>query len=261
MGSLETMRAPLVALCLVVAGCAALPEQASFLEEGEGEVEMVDPAAAMAALTAGPGAAGGAKSEGIKEALAAVKPIMDKYVNTAKTLSAKYSALKKSYDELKATKAGKATKEAMEAAKVSEENIKTEAAKDEESLKVRLEQSNKNADKAEASLQKKVQALMAQNAELRATNKDVTAKFETELENARKMAHKQVQNMRMEVDRYMSESNKDQFNQMKKATAKALEEKETLKLEKESLKDAVKKTVEEEAEHEEGDDDDDDEEY
>merc|ERR1711939_602700 len=249
MGSLETMRAPLVALCLVVAGCAALPEQASFLEEGEGEVEMVDPAAAMAALTAGPGAAGGAKSEGIKEALAAVKPIMDKYVNTAKTLSAKYSALKKSYDELKATKAGKATKEAME------------AAKDEESLKVRLEQSNKNADKAEASLQKKVQALMAQNAELRATNKDVTAKFETELENARKMAHKQVQNMRMEVDRYMSESNKDQFNQMKKATAKALEEKETLKLEKESLKDAVKKTVEEEAEHEEGDDDDDDEEY
>jgi len=209
-------------------------------------MELPSAAEAIAGLGAS-GAGGGDRSAGIKEALAAVKPIMDKYVNTAKTLSAKYSALKKSYDELKKSKGDAGAQTAEAQAKITESNIKAEAAKDEESLKNRLDESQKNADKAEGTLQQKVQALMAQNAKLRTVNEDVTKKFELELENARKMAHQQVQDMRMEVDRYMSDSNKDEFQQMKKATDKALEVKETLKLEKDALKEEVKKTVEQEA--------------
>jgi len=199
----------------------------------------------MPALPSLPTGGGGAKAEGIKEALAAVKPVMDKYVNTAKTLAGKYATLKKAYDALKAGR-GEAHGDALKT-KTELNKLKRSMSDAEKADAAKLKMANSAADKTEAGMQKKIQTLIGANAALTATNKEVSQSFMKEIENARKAAHAQVTGLESQLERFMSDSNQANFDALGRETAKALEEKATLKLEKSAMKSAVKKTVEADA--------------
>ena len=173
---------------------------------------------------------------------AAVKPIMDKYVNTAKVLAGKYATLKKAYDTMKSGQ-GSHHEDKLKA-KAEIDKLKRNMSDEEKASAAKLKKANVASAKTEKGMQHKIETLIAANAKLTATNQEVSKSFMSEIENARKAAHAQVQNLQAQLERFMSDSNKEQFDAMGKATAKALEEKETLKLEKSSMKAAVKKTVE-----------------
>jgi len=190
------------------------------------------------------GGGGGTRMEGIKEALTAVKPIMDKYVNTAKTLTGKYSILKEEYQKLKASKGGDPNT-AMKAAA----ELKATKAADANKLNT-LQGEYDNLQKDEAAVKAKAHSdelsLKEENTQLKTTNEAVASSFMAELENAKKEAKTQVTNMRTELNRFMSDTNKAQFDALGEATSKAIEEKRTLALKLPVVKSEVKKMLEKE---------------
>jgi len=185
-----------------------------------------------------PSASGDGRMMGIKEALTAVKPIMDKYVNTAKVLTGKYSKLKKAFNVMK--KAGKhdpALKAHMDAAmrKVEDEDKKKMEALKKKYGDLKKEEllEKQAADSKELTLEQKI-------GQLSATNQAVAKSFMTELDAAKGAAKKQVHDMRLELDRFMSDTSKDKFDELGEATSKALEEKKALKLKNEKMQSAVR---------------------
>jgi len=187
----------------------------------------------------------GDRMEGIKEALTAVKPVMDKYVNTAKTLTSKYSTLKRAYNKLK--KMAHTDPELKAKMDRAMKQLQEEDAKKLSTLQEKYQQLRKDdlasksaADKAELHLKEK-------NQQLASTNQAVAKTFMVELSKARKAALGQLSNMRAELNRFMSDTNKDQYDQLGEATKKAIEAKETLALRTPLLKSEVKKMLEKEA--------------
>lgn len=206
------------------------------------------PAGPMPAMPAMPtGGATTGRMQGIKEALTAVKPIMDKYVNTAKTLTGKYSSLKKAYQMLKTAK-GKVDP-AMEAKlKETLTETKDEDKKKYDELESKYEQLEEKETQELQTEKQKEMSLKQQNVKLSTNNEAVAHAFTTELAKARKEAKGEVQNMRVELNRFMADSQKDQFNSLGEATEKALEEKKTLDLKTPAVVEDVKKMLHEEAE-------------
>lgn len=185
-----------------------------------------------------PSASGDGRMVGIKEALTAVKPIMDKYVNTAKVLTGKYSKLKKAFNIMKKhAKSDPAFKMKMEAA--------MKEAEDEDKKKIE-ELKKKNGDLKHEELLEKEAAdakdltLEQKVGQLSATNQAVAKSFMTELDAAKGAAKKQVHDMRLQLDRFMSDTTKDKFDELGEATSKALEEKKSLNLKNEEMQSAVK---------------------
>merc|ERR1719164_91134 len=250
-------RTVVAVLAVVVGGAYSFPERLVLLEEeqvplahlhaqNKGLISQIQglggkasPLPSMPALPALPTSGGGAKAEGIKEALAAVKPVMDKYVNTAKVLAGKYATLKKAYDTMKSGQ-GSHHEDKLKA-KAEIDKLKRNMSDEEKASAAKLKKANVASAKTEKGMQHKIETLIAANAKLTATNQEVSKSFMSEIENARKAAHAQVQNLQAQLERFMSDSNKEQFDAMGKATAKALEEKETLKPEKSSIRPPSRK--------------------
>merc|ERR1711939_981829 len=175
------------------------------------------PMAGMMAM--GTPSGNGDRMEGIKEALTAVKPIMDKYVNTAKTLTGKYSTLKRAYSKMKKLN----------------------------NLENKYEHLQKDDMASKAAANQEELHLKEENQQLASTNQAVAKTFMAELNKARESAKTQLSNMRMELNQFMSDTNKEQYNQLGEATKKAIETKKTLALRTPLLKSEVKKMLEKQA--------------
>jgi len=231
-------------------GGLPLPGEAS---PGDGAMPGAGAMPAMPAMPAmgpaGPTAGGDERMAGIKEALTAVKPVMDKYVHTAKTLTGKYAALKEAYTKLKTSGKTDPALEArfnnkikdIEAADVTKYNKLEEKYED-----VQKEEAASKATDGKTKIQ-----LQQEIASLKTTNKQVAASFETELEKARKSAKGEVVDMRNELNRFMEDANKDTFDELGEATSKATEEKKTLLLKAPLVKSEIHKMLEAEAKKDE----------
>jgi len=201
------------------------------------------PMAGMMAM--GTPSGNGDRMEGIKEALTAVKPIMDKYVNTAKTLTGKYSTLKRAYSKMKKmAHTDPALKGKMDAAM---KEVQDEDAKKLNNLENKYEHLQKDDMASKAAANQEELHLKEENQQLASTNQAVAKTFMAELNKARESAKTQLSNMRMELNQFMSDTNKEQYNQLGEATKKAIETKKTLALRTPLLKSEVKKMLEKQA--------------
>jgi hypothetical protein len=194
------------------------------------------------------GAAGGAGGEGrmagIKEALTAVKPIMDKYVNTAKTLTGKYTALKSAYSKLKAEKGSDPAIEAELQAKMKQ--AEAEDAKKYDELEGKLKDTKAEEAEEHKEAEKEELSLKTANAKLDANNQAVAKSFMVELESARKAAKDEINNMKSQLNQFMSATNQEKFNALGEATSKAIEEKKTLQYKKQDVQAKVQQMLQQE---------------
>merc|ERR1711865_567184 len=182
---------------------------------------------------------GGSKQEGIKEALTAVKPIMDKYVNTAKTLTGKYTALKQAYAQLKAEKAkpdlvGRAKMNAQLKKAGAKNNLKYSKLQG----KYRYLERNEVAQQSETA--KEETELKQNNVRLETQNQNIAGSFMEELGKAKEAAKKQITSLRTELNKFMSASNEAQIDSIGEATEKALMEKQVLQLKTPQMEETVR---------------------
>jgi len=195
--------------------------------------------AGMLAMGPAAGAGGGSKQEGIKEALTAVKPIMDKYVNTAKTLTGKYTALKQAYAQLKAEKAkpdlvGRAKMNAQLKKAGAKNNLKYSKLQG----KYRSLERNEVAQQSETA--KEETELKQNNVRLETQNQNIAGSFMEELGKAKEAAKKQITSLRTELNKFMSASNEAQIDSIGEATEKALMEKQVLQLKTPQMEETVR---------------------
>jgi len=194
------------------------------------------------------GGGGEGRMAGIKEALTAVKPIMDKYVNTAKTLTGKYAALKAAYSKLKQTKGSNPEVEHQLKAemKMKENEDKKQMNELEETVKATKAEEAKQAEEAE----KEELGLKQKSAQLEANNHAVAHSFFTELENARKAAKNEINGMKQQLNHFMAATNHENFDAIGKETERAIEERKTLQYKAQDVQNQVKDALAQEAKEE-----------
>jgi len=207
-----------------------------------GQAGQAGPLAGMLAMGPSTGGGGGSKQEGIKEALTAVKPIMDKYVNTAKTLTGKYTALKQAFTELKAEKnspdlVGRARWKAK-LKKADAKNVLRYS-----TLKGKYRSLERKEETQLTEAEKKETLLKGNNAKLEVQNHNIAESFMEELDNAKKAAHTQIKSLRTELNKFMSASNEASFDAIGEATEKALEEEKVMQIKTPQIEESIKRSL------------------
>lgn len=205
------------------------------------------PGAGAAGAAAGGAAESSAISKGIKMAMTSVKPLMDKYVATARALTNKYSLLKKRYKIEKAKSDACPTDEQI-TAKV-EAAVKAEREAGEAKYEALQAKSQKQLEDVQARSDAMIDKLQLQVTKLKTFNEAGTAKFKVEMKQARETAkdevgqlHETLKNMMMselkkrDAAIELEKKKEAKEREQKKEEAKATEQKQ--KADKKAADDA-----------------------
>lgn len=191
-------------------------------------------------MGAGAGAATGkasAISEGIKMAMKSVKPLMDKYVATARALTNKYTLLKKRYQKEKETASGCPKEE--DTKKRIADAVAAATAEVEARYKNKVAVLQGKLKSSEATCSKKMQTVSVQLAKARVTLSNTKEQFLVELAQARGKAKTEVTNLHTELKEMM-------MNELDKRDAKVeKEQKAQSKESDEKAKEAAKEKASE----------------
>merc|ERR1711935_287089 len=233
-----------------------LLQQISGLQDGQasGPAPMPTMPATMPTMPTGGAPSNSERMNGIKEALTAVKPVMDKYVTTAKTLTGKYRTLKKEFVELKAAKSKNDPKQAAEFAQQLNQ-VKEEDSKKYNTLEGENKSLKKDMSDEEAKSEKRELGLAKENTKMVAINEGISHSFMTALSSAKKSATEELKNMRLELNRFLTKPTQESFDALGEATSKAIEAKQTMALEMPMVKSEIKQMLEKKLKEDKGKDD------